>query len=187
MAPDRHLDEEEIERYSLGHIAASELDRLEEHLLLCASCQERVEASDLFTGCMREAAAQVRRDPEAVPRRWSMPSVVLATAAVVVLLAAIWTLRRTPPPVAVALAATRGSAAGTPAPAGTPLVLQLDVTGLSATSFRVQMVDETGRSVWAGKFPGASVPPRAAGIYFVRLYSPAGELLREYGLEIGPR
>ncbi len=49
------------------------------------------------------------------------------------------------------------------------------------------MVDRNGKHVWGGMFPGGPAKASPAGIYFVRLYSPAGDLLREYGLEIGAR
>jgi hypothetical protein len=49
-------------------------------------------------------------------------------------------------------------------------------------------VDQTGHAVWQGAFAQAQariqVPGLSAGLYFVRVYLPAGELRREYGLEI---
>ena len=64
-----------------------------------------------------------------------------------------------------------------------------DLTGLpDASSYRLEIVDQTGRPVRQGTIAraqdGDRVPGLTAGPYFVRVYLPAGELLREYGLEI---
>ena len=41
-----------------------------------------------------------------------------------------------------------------------------------------------GRVAFARAQVGIQVPGLSAGLYFVRVYLPAGELRREYGLEI---
>ncbi len=189
MPISRHLDEEEIEKYSLGGIAKSDLARVEEHLLLCQSCQRRVESSDVIVRSMQQAAARSRQEPEPAPRWLGMPRFAFGLAAAFLVLAAILIprdfIRSSPPPFAIGLAATRGAGIEAKAPASTPLALQLDVTGLpAAASYKLAMVDGAGKQVWTGTFPGASVKPSPAGTYFIRLYSPAGDLLREYGLEI---
>jgi hypothetical protein len=63
--------------------------------------------------------------------------------------------------------------------------LQPDLSGLpSWPSYRLEVVDAAGARLWQGVFPGPAAPRMRPGVYFVRLYSPAGELYREYGLEI---
>lgn len=192
MEISRHLDEEEIEKYSVGDTAKSDLARVEEHLLLCRSCQQRVESADIIVHSMQQATARCRMEPERAPRWLGMPRFVLPLAAAFLVLAAILIPRDfiggSHPPFAIGLAATRGAGIEAKAPEDTPLALQLDVTGLpAAASYKLEMVDGTGIQVWTGTFPGANVKPTPAGTYFVRLYSPAGDLLREYGLEIEPR
>ncbi|MDR3699393.1 MAG: hypothetical protein P4L56_07140 [Candidatus Sulfopaludibacter sp.] len=184
MDVEGHLVEEEIERYSLAASAEPELSQVEEHLLLCASCRKKVETSDVYVNSMRRAAAQIRAEEKRAPR-WAGMAFLLAAA---VLLAGVILIRsNATAPFAVSLAVTRGVGINAQAPAGVPLALQLDVTGLpAAASYRVEMVDRAGKQVWTGTFPGRPAKPLPAGIYFVRLYSPAGDLLREYGLEIGP-
>ena len=54
--------------------------------------------------------------------------------------------------------------------------------------FRLEIVDQAGHTVRQGELTrardGIQVPGLGAGLYFVRVYLPAGELLREYGLRI---
>jgi hypothetical protein len=68
-------------------------------------------------------------------------------------------------------------------------MLRPDLTGLAETSsYRLEIVDQTGRPVRQGTLAraqnGIVFPGLGAGQYFVRVYLSAGELLREYGLEI---
>jgi hypothetical protein len=83
------------------------------------------------------------------------------------------------------LTAVRGAAPG-PAPAGYPLLLELDLTGLSeGRPFAGEVVDASGRRV--AEFPvgaPALLKALAPGGYFVRIYKSSGELLREYALTV---
>jgi hypothetical protein len=89
------------------------------------------------------------------------------------------------PPFAIELTAVRGAAPG-PAPAGYPLLLELDLTGLSeGRPFAGEVVDASGRRV--AEFPvgaPALLKALAPGGYFVRIYKSSGELLREYALTV---
>jgi hypothetical protein len=105
----------------------------------------------------------------------------------------IWTgnVRKLTPAFAVNLRAVRGSAGESKAPPLRPLQLNLDLTGVAASpSYRLEMVDQLGNSIWHGTViasdskASASIPPEKRGAYFVRLYLPSGEILREFGLEV---
>jgi len=52
----------------------------------------------------------------------------------------------------------------------------------------LEVVDARNTVVWQGALtardPQATLPRRGPGTYFVRIYSPARDLLREYGLEV---
>jgi predicted anti-sigma-YlaC factor YlaD len=58
---DCHFDEEACEQYSMGTLSDEEVERLEEHLLICEACRLRVAASDTFVAAMGHAAARLRR------------------------------------------------------------------------------------------------------------------------------
>ena len=166
---------------------------LEEHLLTCEGCQARLRETDEYLLAVRMASQQRRRDERTAPARaWRFPGWFPALAAAACLLLAVVTLHFLQPPasvVAVSLSALRGSGTGNNAPAGRNLTLQPDLTGLAdASSYRLEIVDQTGRTVRQGTLArnegGFKVPGLGTGLYFVRVYRPAGELLREYGLEI---
>jgi hypothetical protein len=190
-----HLGEELLERYSRGTLPQSDVERVEEHVLVCESCQNKLSFNDSWVRSIRRTSAQLRPERE---RFWDFlrwPRLVPALAATVVLLFAAGLLlekqQRVQVPFAVALAATRGATVPQ-VPAQKPLAIQPNLEGLPQFSeYRLAIVDQLGKKVHetviqpaqAG-VPAATVPAMASGAYFVRLYSPAGELLREYALEV---
>jgi hypothetical protein len=188
------MDAEDLERYSMGTSSAEETALIEEHLLICEGCQDRLRETDDYLLAMRRASQQQRRGARgAGGRAWRFPTWFPALAAVACgLLLVVVTLRfvRSPgPSVAVSLTVLRGNGDGNSAPAGRELLLHPDLTGLAEdSSYRLEIVDLTGRLVRQGTLARAqkavTVPGLGAGLYFVRVYLPAGELLREYGLRI---
>jgi hypothetical protein len=191
----RHMDAEDLERYSLGNTSLEESESVEEHLLTCEDCRDRLHETDDYLRAMRTSSARLRRDEaSAGSRQWRFPAWFPALAAAACLLVVVFALRFGRPPgplVSVSLTAVRGSEAGSSAPAGRELILHPDLTGLAdASSYRLEIVDQTGRPVRQGTIShaqkGTRVPGLGAGLYFVRLYLPAGELLREYGLQVSP-
>jgi hypothetical protein len=198
---DRHMDEEEVERYSLGGISEPDSSRLDEHLLICEFCQSRVAESDRYVSTMQFAAAQMRRDTRRSKTRWAGFSgfAALAAAAVILYLAiggpGLAKRAAAPQPAFLLnLIATRGNGIEAKAPAGTTLNLQMELAGLrNEPWFRLEIVDGLGKRVWQGNVvpqdskAAASVPKMAGGVYFVRAYAPSGDLLREYGLEVEDR
>ena len=58
---DPHIDEETIERYSSGELAARIVAPVEEHFLICEPCRKRLEGSDAYFAAMSQAAAKLRR------------------------------------------------------------------------------------------------------------------------------
>ena len=187
-----HADAADLESYSMGTSSVEETARIEEHLLICEDCRNRLREGEDFLNSMQVAARQSRRDETTAERRgWKFPAwlPVLAACALVLIVVAIYAVRPAAPAVAVSLTALRGSGAGSIAPAGRELTLQPDLTGLpDVPAYRLEIVDRTGRSVRLAALPrtqaAVTVPGLGAGQYFVRLYPPAGNLLREYGLEI---
>ena len=191
------IDEEEIERYSMGAMPEEAIAPFEVHLLICESCQHRLAQTDVYVRAMRQASARLRTGP--VKRgfpwlRFSGLVPALAGMAVAIVAAGLWLNRPDTGeahPFAIDLAATRGAAIEATAPAGRWLLLRLDLSNLAASPwYRLEMVDRSGNRVWQATVPaqgskaGFKVPGTGPGVYFVRLYRPPGELLREYGFEV---
>jgi anti-sigma factor RsiW len=54
-----HVDEELLERYSLGRIEGDEAAPLEEHLLVCQECRDRLEGLNVYHRAMRSALQSI--------------------------------------------------------------------------------------------------------------------------------
>jgi hypothetical protein len=200
MHANRHMDDEEIERYSMGAMPEAAIAPFEEHLLICEPCRLRLARTDAYVSAMRQASARLRTGSLKRKLPWlRFPRLVpaLAGMAVAVVAAGLWIGRPDmgeAHPFAVDLEATRGAAIEAKAPAGRWLLLRLDLANLPASSwYRLEMVDRFGSRVWQatvaaqGSKAGFKVPGTPPGIYFVRLYRPPGELLREYAFEVQGR
>ena len=188
---DRHRDDEEIERYSLNAMQEAETAEFEGHLLVCETCRQRLDETEAYIAAVREAGTQIpHTEPERRTVRWWVWAGGLAAVAAAVVLA----VRIAPPgpagvPAVVELRAYRDATAAE-APAGAAVRVKPDLSGLAAfDAYRVQLVDQSGAVRWQGQItsaqPAATLPGQPAGVYFVRVFSPSGELLREYALRAG--
>ncbi len=207
-----HCSEDSLELYSLGTLPPPEVERLEEHLLVCPCCQDRLTEMDQYVRAMRQATAKLAASPRAArpdPASFFFKTLVPPRLAWVIGLllvgvALLWFAgaRERPAasagmaPLAVNLQALRGaeeSLAAT-APQKQPLVLYADLAGLKPDGgVELHVVDGSGRLIHrqTPTAAGSRVSARIAdglpqGIYWVRLYDKGGTgpLLREYGLKI---
>jgi anti-sigma factor ChrR (cupin superfamily) len=55
-----HLDEEKLEQYALGVLAAEALPPFEQHVLICHGCQDRLAEMEASVQGMQAEARQVR-------------------------------------------------------------------------------------------------------------------------------
>jgi anti-sigma factor RsiW len=201
-----HATGDQLDEYTLGQMDEPELEEFEQHLLLCPKCQEALALNDAYWMSMREAARQLRRPAGAAARPWfdrlletpkplwALGLAVLGLLVAVALTGPPWR-RAHPPPAVVLLEATRGVEAPLSAsvPAAKPISLILDLTGVPPlASYSVEIVDAAGHPVFhAPAAPAddrlqATVPQGLpGGMYYVRVYAPAQELLREYALQVG--
>ena len=93
MSANRHIDEEEIERYSMGAMPEEATAPFEEHLLICQPCQLRLAQTDVYVSAMRLASARLRTEPLKRGLPWlRFPRLVpaLAGLAVAVVAAGLW-------------------------------------------------------------------------------------------------
>ena len=55
-----HISDNDLERLAMQTLTDSETGPLEEHLLVCGHCRERLDAEIEFVTAMREAAVTIR-------------------------------------------------------------------------------------------------------------------------------
>jgi hypothetical protein len=196
-----HLDETELEQYSMGTLPEAREDAFEQHLLACDSCQDRLLETENFVNGVRSASPKLREERWtfwANQLRWPRPAWVAALALSAAALATTWVLISAAPDrtemAVVVLQSSRGieGLAAAKAPAGKPLSLTMDVTELPILpSYRLEIVGSMGKPVWQttahaqdNKITQPLAKRLPAGQYYVRLYTSGGELLREFSLGI---
>jgi len=189
-----HGTEEKLELYALGRLPDSDRALLEEHLIVCAVCREKLDGIGGFALAMREAGKQ---QPEAASTRklasfFRQPAVSMALVFVlVVIVIAIFSTERTEvaPSAALQLTAARGGMPSTVS--ARQLDLRLADPPAEGGPFRVAVFNAAGGTVWSGLAEstpaGVDVSVTVTlpqGDYFVRLYSVDGKTLREYGFRV---
>ena len=55
-----HIPDETLEQYSMQMLAKPNLRVVEEHLLICTECRDRLQTTDEFVVSMKLAAAKIR-------------------------------------------------------------------------------------------------------------------------------
>jgi hypothetical protein len=196
----RHPSEDALENYAFHRLAEEDSARLEEHLMLCETCQEALDKAEQFILLMK---ASTGTDPAAI---WAKPfrpvkhiapikhivwSGGLAAVFLVVGLIS-WPRGEVAAPAPVTLASFRGTVAMAHAPGRRPLSLAIDAPDVPLTgAYRIEIVTAVGKPAWRGGLAAiggkltALVPARLdAGVYWVRLYAGDSELLREFGLKL---
>ena len=189
-----HGTDEQLELYALGRLGDSESAVIEGHLLVCAGCRERLDETEAFAIGIREA---LRMDPppaEAASHGWlegvlnslrqPVLGIALAAALVAIIAFAFFSNRTSFAPAAsLQLTALRGEMAS--APPANEIDLTLSDAPKNGGPFRIEVVDAAGKQLWNATGTEARVQRRfASGVYFVRLYSASGQLVREYGFTV---
>jgi hypothetical protein len=183
-----HLTEDAMEMYSLGRMKSEEdLEVLEEHLLVCAFCQTKLEKMDAY----HQAAITAAKSTDAHPEKKKKPVGLLPVAIAAGLAAVLFipgALVQKDPPATVDLTAVRQDSRAT-APANRKLDLKLDLTGITAQPLAWELTQATGEQRFRGDLaataPLISIEALEAGQYWVRI-KPKGsaEVLREFSLSV---
>lgn len=192
-----HIDEELLERYALKQLSENEAAPLEEHLLICQDCQERLVETEQFVYAVKEALPQLQPAPAVAPwRRWFATPKVLWVPALGMAVAVLMVVQMQKDDLSyqqVELSAMRAATYAT-AEAGRGLDLKLtDVSLKSGQPYRVQIVDSRGTNLWFGAViwkegkPTVNVPRAlTAGNYWVRIFGAAADApqISEYRLQV---
>ena len=190
-----HESDERLELYALNRLSDSDVVQIEEHLLACDSCRDRLEHNAGFAVAMSDALASNRAaEPSGRPVwfKWLRPRFALAGGLAVVLAAFILSRGRAPvnTVASLQLTATRGSETNTVRPAK-----ELDLTfGYAAPGAQapvVEVVESGGAVVWKGSPATEAGLVRARigkvlepGDYFARFYDSPGHLVHEYAFSV---
>ena len=59
-----HLEESEVEQYSMGELPEASLAPFEEHLLACDSCQDRLLEMEAYVNAVRSVSPNLRAAPQ---------------------------------------------------------------------------------------------------------------------------
>jgi hypothetical protein len=200
-----HPSEETLENYALGRLPESEVAAVETHLLTCTACQESLTEADNYVSAMKAALEERHVAPAAKPSgswldwlrgqvRHPHPLTAFSMGAAALALVAVVSYKpSSTSSELVTLRSVRGGNAAEPAEgrAGTPLTLTIQSAEWNVDpTFRVRIVDARGQEVWTGApvlDAGRNVvrlDGLGPGTYWVRLFSPAGSQLQEYGLRL---
>jgi anti-sigma factor RsiW len=71
--PTHHMADDDLEAYSLGHLSAAASAPLEEHLLGCTGCIDRLAGWVEYVGAMRSAGHALRASSRARTAGSSLP------------------------------------------------------------------------------------------------------------------
>jgi hypothetical protein len=203
-----HGTDDQLEEYVFGRLSLSDLPALEEHLMICGACRDRLDAIEAVTAGLKEAlgtspallkpalswADWFSRFARFAQQCLRQPAFALALG-VAALVAAVAVLSnghtKFAPVATLQLTASRGEMPY----AGPARELDLTLSDLPAEGgpLRVEIVKATGHAMWSGAAASsaAGIQVKAerqfgSGDYFVRLYSVSGNMLREYGFRIRP-
>jgi hypothetical protein len=193
-----HIAEEQLEQYALGHLPDGDVERIEEHLLICTSCQDQLDGVADFQigtkGALQSEPALLRpalsTDWSGWLRRHPAFSMAVGFATLILAIGLFSRSRLQFAPVAtLQLTALRGEMPV--AAAAREFDLTLTDGPRSGGPFRVEVVGSLGQTMWNGLAEsGASgievkvLQRLGPGDYFVRLYSDSGKVLHEYGFHV---
>jgi hypothetical protein len=192
----QHIPEETLEQYSLGRLSELEIEPVEEHLLICAQCQDALTETEDFLRVVRSAVVEMPAQPpkEASWMHWwgsmiALPKPLLTLVACAIALLIVMP-NRSPKSAIVELHTVRGVESAAQAPSHAPLTLRLSVAGIGANEpLEVRVADADGKVVaqapvqQTGGQTLARVGPLSPGSYWARIYS-GEELLREYSFNV---
>ena len=193
----QHPMEDLLERYALGHARAAEIEPLEEHLLICADCQELLSATDHYILALRDATKILSGESRAKrPAKNFWPVWAVGFAAMVMALLLPAPHVRPTPTQEIFLETSRGTEPELiqPVAADHPFALNVAVTELAKSpTYRLELLDDSGAIRWTGAAGNIAGHLRIAvpilltpGQYWVRIYLPSmpPSLLREFGLRV---
>jgi hypothetical protein len=202
------LTETEVEDFVFDRLEPGVQGAVEEHLLVCEGCRQRVEEEQEFAQALKDSTRldaagdghfEPSDDDSGMPAPWRRPAIWLAAIAAVLILAVyvVKPGRSTPPEDAdVTLRALRGAlAAEGAAQVNQRLILHIERAGLpDLPAYRLALVNLDGKSLRSAILSGGEIHREElvwrlgetlpAGSYWVRVSDGGGAPLRECALTV---
>jgi hypothetical protein len=200
-----HESDDQLELYALDRLNDSETIRVEEHLMVCEPCRERLEEIAAFALAIRDVLKE-HPEPSSEPantwwerlrEKWLglpvwKPQFALAAVAAVLVAGLAVSIHSAggggnlPAVASLQLTVIRGAIPTVQA--SRELDLTLADIPATANPLRFEILDHAGSPVWSGA-PDAERHLRvtrrlAQGSYLARVYDAPGKLLREYGFTV---
>jgi len=192
-----HPSDDVLELYSLNQLAGENVAVVEEHLLICTGCQERLAKVESFVSAMKDVCLETVRSTK-VERpsflRVQLPKALWTAVFALTVLgisdAFIDSRSTGGAETEINLVASRGMETRTRTPG--PVRLNVETSQLPRFShYRLALVDATGHDVWQtdvqpqGSNLSVRVPLRLdAAKYWVRISGPTGAPIREFALTL---
>lgn len=196
--PMQHIEENLLDQYAMGTLPKESIAEVEEHLLLCSFCQNRLVEADQFLTVFRAAATNLDASPKPAwisalaSRKGFWSGAAAAFAALLVLLITGDSHHANLPPAILLMQSLRGPESTAEMASARPCLLVFDlVVSANPTEYEIDIVDAVGNDVLKrdaevrdGRL-SVLVDRLARGSYWVRIYQKqsAKELLAEYGLQ----
>ena len=194
--PMTHIEETLLDQYSMGVLPEQLTAEVEEHLLVCLFCQNRLVATDRFLAVFREAARRLDAEPISRRKRIQTVRIGLWAAAIaaifVFLMLMIPRHHSQPTPAILLMQSLRGPESAARMGAGESRLLVFDIA-LPATDeeYKIEVVDAVGNRVLekSGTLKDGRLSvvlqKMRRGSYWVRIYRKAqNDLLAESGLGV---
>jgi hypothetical protein len=201
-----HPSEDVLEEYAFGRLSRDHLSTVEEHLLVCETCQTALEHTDQFIRLVKTATARDSRPRRrsvlaelwrslgaGMPARTAVWVSVLGSACLmgVVLSPKNPAPLAAPAPLVSYRSAADGAAVNT-APALRPLDFSIRAEDVPAEpEYRLEVATASGEKVWTGpakplerELTARMTRGLKGGLYWVRLYDQNSVMLSEYGLRL---
>jgi hypothetical protein len=194
--PMTHIEETLLDQYSMGVLPEQLTAEVEEHLLVCLFCQNRLVATDRFLAVFREAAR--RLDAEPVSRRKRLQTVRIGAWAAAIAAIFVFVIFLIPrrnsqsAPAILLMQSLRGPESAAHIGAGESRLLVFDIVLPEANEdYKIEVVDAVGNPVLEktailkdGRL-SVVIQKMRRGSYWVRIYRKAqNDLLAEYGLRV---
>jgi hypothetical protein len=190
--------DDRLELYALGRLPAPEVENVEEHLLICDFCRDRLDELAAFAFSAREALKEAPPNTvSSVWRKWfpntgiwRLSLAMAATAAVLMLAIGMYRVQQREPLAPVAalhLTAVRSALIPVAAPSRE---LDIDFTD-ARDAAQVIVLNAQGSTVWTGVVIHGPTDTRVRiqtalpeGEYFARAYAGDGTIIYEYAFRI---